>query len=337
MQLSHWPITREDTARFQYDGGAPDDFLWRVLDDIGDCITRGTDGSNLAPELLDPFVFAQFVTGLQGKYTVNGTPFANNWRFMPCATRMAERLGADELTAALREGEAEMATWDQKDLEAHDRGMLRFDDPIENAKSEQLFARFDTRFEPFVGAGECSFGTSRLKHKGGDKLLAALGDWVTEAMPREVLPDQAAVKNRLQANHDWACDHVENYEHNYTKFYVGEHVSQMLKSMGLRLDKKYGRSFWTPHELQVIPYEIFTTNGSALIRFDFGDGTLLADPDTMIERTRIMFDKPQERAEGLVPYLMLADAPSVALDMKTFKTHAPSMFKPNSKTLKYKQ
>ena len=43
MQLTAWPITQNDTQRFRYDGGAPDEYLWNVLDDIGDRIQSATE------------------------------------------------------------------------------------------------------------------------------------------------------------------------------------------------------------------------------------------------------------------------------------------------------
>lgn len=320
MQLSRWPITEDDAAYFQYDGTSPDDFIWNAIDSIGDRLTRRTDGSNLAPELLDPFVFAQFVAGLQGKYTVNGMPYAGNWRLMPCATRMAARLGATKLAEALREGEAELAEWDEATLDAFDSNRLDFNDPAERKTIDTLFERFDKRFEPLVAEGACSYGTSRLNYDGGEALLAALGDWITAEMPREILADQAAVTAKTRANHIWACDNVKNYEQEFTAYHVGHETYQMLQSLGMRF-LRTGRSAPKPHEQPVIAREVLVEGGRRLLALSFQESRLLADGETFQELARSKVATPINRPDHLKPVLKLADAPRIAINPQTLEIH----------------
>ena len=334
MKLTAWPITTNSVKYYQYSGGDPDGFLCGALDPIGWKVQKLNDGSHLAEELLDPFVLFQFIAGIQGKYTINGTPFYSNWRLLPCATRMATRLGALELADALEKSGRELASFEPEILDDYDATRIPWDTEEGQALNGELSEICDARFHkiPFE---DCTYGTSRSQFTGAESLNAALADWVCQEMPREVLPNQDAVMLRLKQNHVWACENVEGYELGFTSSKVGAETYQMLKHLGLRFERTT-KSPKEPHLLQVVPYGLETSNGQHWIRFEFGDGCVLADADTLTEHARRIYSSPRTRLSSLPPYLLLADAPSIEFSSRDFTTRLASRIRPFNRRLSYR-
>lgn len=336
MQLAALPITPDRVAHYQFSGQEQDMFLATALDDVGDRVQPRTVGSQIAPELLDPFVFWQFVSGLMGQYTVNGMPFNSNWRLMPAATRMAKRLGALPLAQALQDGEEEMRAWDIADLDAYDTFSFDINISEQKEKYDTLFQRFDKRFELLISEAAPTYGHFANGQTGGDALLTALCEWISDQMPREVLPTREAVIERIAANHNWAYDNVDNHGYEFTRSFVGHDIFVVLNGLGLRIAAVTQRSS-EPHKLAVIPTAFRTTDGQDLIAFGFGDGIVVADAVTLQERGRSLYAAPLPRPAQLVPYANIAKRPKITLNREAFTTSFASIFRPFAETLKYKQ
>lgn len=335
MKLNTWPITPDDIETYQFDGKDPDHFLAIALDGIAPKLPATCDGSHLAEEILDPFVFFQFITGMQGKHTINGTPFYQNWRLLPCALRMARRLGADGLADALEQSKTEMAAFDPQTLDDYDHGRLPWDTKEDQALSAKLDTLFDIRLRDQVDAGDCTYGTTQANTSGSERLNAALADWVSQEFPREVLDDFDAVTQRHQDNHDWARDNTDGYDFGFTSGLVGIETYHMLQEMGLRLQRLTRRP-QDPASQRVIPNGILTTDGQEWIRFDFGDGCLIADAKTLTEQARAFYPAPRNRPKTLPPFLLLAKAPRVEFNATDFTTRPASFFRRSAHKLSYK-
>lgn len=328
MQLSSFPFVAGTEARFHHSGDT-DDFLWSILDEIGAYVLAGTDGSNLAPELLDPFVFAQFVAGIEGKYTVNGTPFHRNWRLLPAARRMAERLGIVPLAQALAETEAELPVWGAEILDLYDNSPDSGSESlIGAATSERLFQRLDKRFWPLVESAVCTYGTQ------GGGIWKSLSEWIMNEMPRTAFPDEHSVSAQFSATHDWARDAVAGYNRSWTTFRVGDDVYEMLEQLGLRLRRQL-KSPAAPATLPVVPCLLEMTDGSRVLRLDFSDAVMLADPDEMAELARKTTAPVSQRRDDLPKRYSIAEEPKIAFDEDSCTTRIPPRLALRANVLRY--
>ena len=330
MRLTVWPMTSDEAAQLQYGGGDVDIFATDILDGIGPQLIRRTDGSNLAPDILDPFVFMQFVMGIQGKYSLNGAPFCGNWRLLPAAQRMAGRLGSEALEAELAKAQTELDSFESALLDSYDNadGMKLFRAQPQEIR-DHIYHTLDGRFHALVAEGACTFGTSREAHTGGDCLLASLCDWLVQDFPREVLPDAQAVAERLRANTLWACDAVENFEREFTAFYVGVDVYAVLQDHDLRFQNSLPHPFGTPDN-GVMTTQMQTTDQRHLLVLWFCDGKMVVDAANLREVGRTPYPEGRPPQKGIP----MSQAHMLAYNPKTRQTRRASRFNPLAKFIK---
>jgi len=309
--LNAWPITQDQVAMYAYPGSNPDSAITDMLDEVGDHLQSATYSEHLAETIVDPFVFMQFVTGLQGKYTVNGSPFYQNWRLLPNARRMAARLGADTLATQLAAAETAIKGYDPSLLDAYDRSDT---ETLGQDRNDQLFELLDKQFQDSVNQGDCTYGTFSKDVTGGDKLLVALCEWVSAEMPREVLPDQAAVNQRLSENHAWAVNNVENYYEQWVRYYVGDDILSLLNQAGDRFGAPHNDIMTPQHDSTIVFRRFKTTEDKMNVAFMFDDAMILVHQNDMTERARVPLAKsPVHRRNG--PSLRrLADKPVFGFD-----------------------
>jgi len=280
--LNAWPITPQETSVFVYDGSDPDFASTNMLDGIGDCLQRATYPRHLANELVDPFVFMQFVMGLQ-----------------------------DALASKLADAATALKGFKTAQLDAYDRSDM---DALEEETYQRLFALLDQQFQDLIAQGNCTYGTYAKSAEGGDKLLVALCEWVSKEMPREVLPNRDAVAQRLDDTHAWAVSNVENYYEEWVRFYVGDHILALLNKAGDRFGSPKSDIMTPQHENTIVFQRFKTADGKMNVAFMFEDAMLLVHQDDMVERARIPLPKsPIHRPNG--PHLQkLADKPVFGFD-----------------------
>lgn len=312
-ELKRWPIEERHQSRIRYNGRDPDKFLLVLLEQVGTFVLPGTDGSVLAPEILDPFVFLQFVAAIQGKYTINGSPFFGNWRLVGCARRMAESLFAFELEEALAQAEKQVAVYDEQVLDAYDACDFDWLDQHEEGLSERLNELLVNQFQPFIDAGECHYGTSGEGFNGGDRLLAALAEWITDEFPYEVLPNAQAVQSRLDAFQEKVSD-VEAFQKAFTRLHLPEGAFEALKQLGYTFKRSAGSS----HDGGRVPVSVqrfIVNNDVHLYLLTFLDARVIVEPSSMKVLTQWSYEWEgfaSERVLSRVP--RFADQPSIVID-----------------------
>lgn len=333
MQLTAWPVTSADEMDFDLDFEEPDllTYLCRTLDKVGQQTMRGVHNTHLAPEILDPWVFFQCVTGIQGHHSFDGTPFAGNWRNTICARRMAERLGAEELAKELRAAEAALDHYGPELMSSYDRGAYGelFQDQPEKLRQE-MNERFDWCLEAPVSEGLCTYGILKDDHEPAEKLLAALAEWVEADMPREVLY-RDEVRERLRLNHEWACENVDGFERSFVSFYVGRVVYEMLHPLGLR----FARSQEVYRTKQIRVSLLSMNDDRKILRWHFREGEMLVDPETMLELARHRYPESMIDSEHRRKMLNWSDRPILQIDLNSKKVHVGMAADPALKILKY--
>lgn len=333
--LTSWPILSDQRDTYLYRGDHPDSFLWDVLDPIGGKLQRRCDNGHLAEELLDPFIFAQLIAGIMGKYTINGTPFHSNWRMLPAALRMAKRLGADALARALEDVSNGFEQFDSKTLDAYDDNTI-LEHPDRDAVLSKLDPLFGALLQTPVDEGRCSYGQFHGNFKGGDALLSALSEWISDCMPRHVVDDRDTARRELEANHHWACEHVDGYYREWVAFYVGLEAYHLLEAAGLKF-QRHRFNINPPKGNQVWARRLVARDDQELALFGFEDFDVLVDIETMSEIARYPLAKPRYRAPTAPPALRLADRPRLTFDPETLVVRKASLLGRFGKTLTYRQ
>ena len=335
MQLKQFPYVAGEESQFEYDGERPEDFLSIIIDEISDRIVARTDGSNLAPELLDPAVFYHFITGIYGHYTLNGSPFIGNWRLLPAATRMAERLEADTLVQVLKKAEHDIQAWDPQLLDDYDSGAISDRHDLPASTCERLDETFDLQFRPAVENCRCAY----IPHEGAAPIrdpLTALAAWVMHELPREPLHDHDAIWARYSETHQWARDHVEGYNQNWTESIVGQEVYSLLESLSLRFARVVARPpLDALGKLPVSPRVLEMTDETQLLELDFADAVLLAELDTLTEIARFERPKAHVREQFPASQTHLREEPRLAFDLQTCTTKIVSRLAWRAPVVKY--
>ena len=312
MILKKWPIEERHQSCLRFGGTDPDKFLLVLLESVGQFVPSGTDGSMLAPEILDPFVFLQFVAGVQGKYTINGSPFFGNWRLITPARRMSERLFAMELAEALTRTEAQLSEYDPEVLDAFDASDCNLLDQRQVGLSEELTNLLINQFQPLIDAGECYYGTIAESFEGGDRLLAALAEWVSEEFPHEILPNDKAVRDRLDGYRDKAYED-EAFLRAFTLKHLPEPAFDALKKLGYRFTKSDGYS----RHGGVVPVPVgrIVVNGDLpLYLLTFLDAQAIVDPASMKILAHWPYEWPDRNLPRLANVPSFGDQPNIAID-----------------------
>lgn len=312
MTLNRWPIDEEKRSRLRYGGTNPDEFLLDLLKDVEPFVLPKTDGTVLAPEILDPFIFLQFVAGLQGKYTINGSPFFGNWRLVVCVRRMAERLFALELAEALSRAEEQIALYDAEVLDAFDASDIDWIDRHQEGLQQRLTYLLIDQFQPLIDAGECHYGTMGIGFNGGDRLLAALAEWVAEEFPYEILADAKAVHHRLEKYRKEALSD-ESYLRAYTNEHLPEPAFDALKKLGYQFSRndEYSRDAGKVP----VPVQRFIVNSeTSLYLLTFLDAQVIVEPISMKVLTKWAYEWPKSSHARLNNVPSFADRPSIVID-----------------------
>jgi len=299
-------------SRLRYGGGDPDRFLLHLLEDVGPFVLPRTNGTVLAPEILDPFVFLQFVAGIQGKYTINGSPFFGNWRLVVCARRMAERLLAFELVEALAGVEEKIADYDEAVLDAFDFSDFDWLDQHQEGLHRRLTTLLVDQFDPLIEAGECHYGSKGEGYSGGDRLLAALSEWITEEFPSEILRDANAVRDRLQSFRDETLKD-DAYLRAFTIQHLPERAFEALKDLGFRFTRSDGSS----HNADKVPVPVqrFIVNKETpLYLLTFLDAQAVVEPSSMRVLTQWPYEWLNTRFSRLENVPSIVDRPSLTID-----------------------
>lgn len=331
MTLTAWPITSADELDFDPDFEAPTprNFLFRTIEPIGDQVVRGVYNGHLAPEILDPWVFYQFMLAVHDHHSTSGTRFGQNWRHTICARRMAERLGASELASNFKVAEAALNHYGTELMDSFDSGDLFLGDQSEDVKHSIQYIFDDALTEkPFDFAfGE---GSEDLDHE--DRFFAPLAQWVAAEFPREVLPIKKDVKERLLQNHNWARDHIEGFERSYVSYYVGGIVFNMLDSLGLRFAKS---GSWMQRK-RVTVKPLTMRDGREIMSLRFRDGEMLVDPGSMEEMARVLSPAP-EHWPGCENWFCMADRPFLQISLVARTVHDEAPGDPALRPLAYKE
>lgn len=312
MILKRWPIEERHQSCLRFGGNDPDKFLLLLLESVGQFVPSGSDGSILAPEILDPFVFLHFVAGLQGKYSINGSPFFGNWRLVTAARRMSERLFAMELAEALTRTETQLSEYDPEVLDAFDASDLDLLNRRQVGLSKELTGLLIDQFQPLIDAGECYYGTIAEGFKGGERLLAALAEWVSEEFPHEILPNEEAVRDRLDGYRDKAYED-ETFLRAFTLQHLPEPAFDALKKLGYRFTRSDG---FSRHAGTVpVPVRRFVVNGEIpLYLLTFLDAQAIVDPGSMNILTHWPYEWPDSNLPRLANVPSFADQPLIAID-----------------------
>lgn len=312
MKLNRWPIEEKHQSRLRFSGQDPDAFLLALLENVGSFVLPGTDGALLAPEILDPFVFLQFVAGLQGNYTINGSPFYGNWRLLVSARRMAERLYAIELEEALARAQNQIDAYDTEVLDAFDASDAAWLNQHQDGLHHQLTELLIDQFQPLIDAGECYYGTLSAEYKGGDRLLAALAEWVSQEFPHEILPDAKAVQDRLNSCLDAGLEDEANLRA-FTKQHLPEPAFDALKRLGYRFTKLDGQS----RDAGKVPVPVgrFIVNTDiALYLLTFRDAQTIVDAMSMKRLATWPYQWPDPTLPRLGNVPSVADRPEIIID-----------------------
>ena len=332
MTLDAFPIAKEDEHRFRYDGG--DAAMFNAeLSDLSKVMQRRCANSHIAPELLDPYVFWQFISGMLGEYTMNGASSGGDWRLFPSLIRMAERLEADPILPGLRDCQAFLETLTGEQKDQYDSIMkIRG----EEATTERLHDLYDRQFMAALNH-EYEPETYKIVREGyGYTLRQDLAQWISDEMPKNILPGRDHVEAIWEQAHEQAIETEERYLREWTAYYVGEEVADMLAAVGRRYGGEMPSSWQHQIQNKAVVRRFKDSDGNVIARIEFADALMLMDDATRTEIARVATKHPYRNEES-PPMWSISEKPQFTIDWETNAVRPSGVIARRTKPITYSE
>ncbi len=335
MKLEGFPVCPETKGDLLFDGQDPVEYLLLLSGVPG--YVDGHENHHVSEHLLDPYVYWQFIAAMCGLYTPPSVPFIGNWRVMYAARRMAEKLGAKQLTRLLMQSEADLRKYTAVQLDNYEKGKTAgSDEEVHNELCEIFDARFARWFESrdsWSDFGEVSWD--------GHPSISQLADWVSSEMPITHFDSRYAMKEYLERLRTHYMNSVKGYYEAFARRQVGEAKFSMISDAKIRFKRHLSKkkNISTSHEMKIAQNNplhvsgIISEDEKIYFFLQFSDALSLVDDLTWTEIARIesSFTRTNPKA---VPMWSIKDKPQFTIDSEIHAVK-PSNFNPFAQKLTY--